>query len=105
MSLRQRTEGSTPSSPTNKELIGFFEATKDSPDGRATAGHFALLEKLKDDGLLEALVCFDGETPTADWDTRDANMAKNIIANLADSTTLVVVGNLHTQVEPITFDD
>lgn len=82
-----------------------FEAIKDSPDGRITAGHFALLKKLKDEGLLEALVCFDRETPTADWDTRDANMAKNIIANLADSTTLVVAGNLHTQVEPITFDD
>ena len=82
-----------------------FEAIKDSPDGRITAGHFALLKKLKDEGLLEALVCFDGETPTADWDTRDANMAKNIIANLANSRTLVVAGNLHTQVEPITFDD
>src|SRR3989338_2237870 len=82
-----------------------FEAIKDSPDGRITAGHFALLKKLKDEGLLEALVCFDGEAPTADWDTRDANMAKNIIANLADSKTLVVAGNLHTQVEPITFDD
>ena len=82
-----------------------FEAIKDSPDGRITAGHFALIKKLKDEGLLETLVCFDRETPTADWDTRDANMAKNIIAHLSDSTTLVVAGNLHTQVEPITFDD
>jgi hypothetical protein len=82
-----------------------FEAIKDSPDGRITAGHFALLKKLKDEGLLEALVCFDGATPSADWNTRDANMAKNIIANLDNSTTLVVAGNLHTQVEPITFDD
>ncbi len=81
-----------------------FEAIKDSPDGRITAGHFALLKKLKDEGLLEALVCFDGETPSADWDTRDANMAKNIIANLTDGTTLVVAGNLHTQVESITFE-
>jgi len=82
-----------------------FEAIKDSPDGRITAGHFALLKKLKDEGLLEALVCFDGETSSAGWDMRDANMAKNIIANLTDDTTLVVAGNLHTKVEPITFDD
>ncbi len=82
-----------------------FEAIKDSPDGRITAGHFALLKKLKDEGLLEALICFDGEKQSADWDTRDVNMAKNIITNLANSTTLVVAGNLHTQVNPITFDD
>ena len=81
-----------------------FEAIKVSPDGRITAGHFALLKKLKDEGLLEALVCFDGATPSGEWDARDENMAKNIIANLADGTTLVVAGNLHTQVEPITFD-
>ena len=81
-----------------------FEAIKDSPDGRITAGHFALLKKLKDEGLLEALVCFDGATPSGEWDARDENMAKNIIANLADGTTLVVAGNLHTQVEPIIFD-
>ncbi len=82
-----------------------FEAIKDSPDGRITAGHFALLKKLKDEGLLEELVCFDGATPSGKWDARDENMAKNIIANLSDSTTLVVAGNLHTKVEPITFDD
>ena len=81
-----------------------FEAIKDSPDGRITAGHFALLKKLKDEGLLETLVCFDGTTPSGEWDARDENMAKNIIANLADSTTLVVAGKLHTQIEPITFD-
>src|SRR3989338_6191750 len=81
-----------------------FEAIKDSPDGRITAGHFALLKKLKDEDLLEALVCFDGSTSSGEWDARDENMAKNIIANLSDSATLVVAGNLHTQVEPITFD-
>ena len=82
-----------------------FEAIKDSPDGRITAGHFALLKKLKDLGLLENFVCFDGEAPTSDWDTRDLKMAKKIIANLADSKTLVVAGNLHTQVVPITFEN
>ena len=32
-----------------------FDAIKNSPDGRITAGHFALLKKLKDEGLLEKL--------------------------------------------------
>jgi hypothetical protein len=81
-----------------------FDAIQDSPDGRITAGHFVLLKKLKDEGLLEKLICFDvsGE---ADWDARDENMSKNILAGLTDSPTLVVAGNLHAKVEPITFND
>jgi len=81
-----------------------FEVIKNSPDGRITAGHFALLRKLKDEGLLEELVCFVGKTPTGDWDSRDACMAENIITHLSNSPTLVIAGSLHTQVEPINFD-
>lgn len=81
-----------------------FDAIQDSPDGRITAGHFALLKKLKDEGLLEKLICFDG-SGEADWNARDENMAKNILDNLSDSLTLVVAGNLHAKVEPITFSD
>ncbi len=81
-----------------------FEEIKDSPDGRITAGHFSLLKKLKKEGLLESLVCFDEELPSGEWDAEDANMAKNIIANLSDDRTLVVAGNLHTQIEPIIFE-
>lgn len=82
-----------------------FQIIKDSPDGRITAGHFALLRKLKDEGLLESFVCFDGESHSSDWDERDVSMAKNILANLSDSLTLVVAGNLHTEVAPITFEN
>ena len=82
-----------------------FEAIQDSPDGRITAGHFALLKKLKDEGLLEALVCFDEKTQSGEWDDREANMAKNILVNVSDSKTLVVAGNLHAQVEPMVFDE
>lgn len=81
-----------------------FDAIQDSPDGRITAGHFALLKKLKDEGLLEKLICFDG-SGEADWDARDENMAKNILGGLSATSTLVVAGNLHAKVEPITFDD
>lgn len=82
-----------------------FEAIKNSSDGRITAGHFALLKKLKNDGLLESIICFDEESSSDGWDVRDANMAKNILSNLSDSTTLVVAGNLHTKVTSITFDN
>jgi hypothetical protein len=82
-----------------------FEAIKGSPDGRITAGHFAMLKKLKDEGLLGSVVCFDEEPPSGEWNERDVYMAKNIIANLSDSATLVVAGNLHTELASMTFDD
>lgn len=82
-----------------------FNAIKDNPDGRITAGHLVLLRKLKDEGLLEGLICFAGISPRAVWDVKDANMAKHILANFADSMTLVVAGNLHTQVGPVVFAD
>lgn len=81
-----------------------FDSVKDSPDGRITAGHFALLKKLKNEGLLEKFVCFD-QGGGANWDKRDENMARNIVENLTDTPTLVVAGNLHTKTESITFDD
>ncbi|QQR65401.1 hypothetical protein IPH92_02370 [Candidatus Kaiserbacteria bacterium] len=82
-----------------------FDAIKDSPDGRITAGHFALLKKLKSEGMLEGLVCFDGGSGGYGWNARDAAMAENILNNLSDVPTLVVAGNLHTKTEPITFDN
>lgn len=82
-----------------------FETIKDSPDGRITAGHFALLKKLKDEGLFDTFVCFDEQTRSGEWDDRDENMAKNILAKLTDDAILVVAGNLHTEVAPATFDD
>ena len=80
-----------------------FDAIKDSPDGRITAGHFALLRRLKDEGLLEQLVCFDEGSGREGWNARDLNMAKNIISNLSNSPTLVMAGNLHTKTEPFNF--
>lgn len=82
-----------------------FDAIKDSPDGRITAGHFALLKKLKTEGMLEGFVCFDGGSGGEGWNARDTAMAKNILANLSDAPTLVVAGNLHAKTESIYFDD
>lgn len=82
-----------------------FDSIKESPDGRITAGHFALLKKLDSEGMLEKLVCFDGGSGGRGWDARDAVMAKNILSNLSDIPTLVVAGNLHAKTETIVFDD
>lgn len=81
-----------------------FDAVKDSPDGRITAGHFELIKKLKDEDLLDSLICFD-EEGSANWDERDTNMARGILASLSDVPTLVVAGNLHAKTEPLSFDD
>lgn len=77
-----------------------FGLMQDSPDGRVTAGHFALLKKLKEEGLLERLVCFDPGS-VAGWEKRDEGMARNIMEHMTAAPTLVVAGNLHTKVEPI----
>lgn len=81
-----------------------FASIQESPDGRITAGHFALLKKLQDEGLLEKLVCFDGSGELS-WNQRDENMANNVVANLSGTPTLVVAGNLHTQTKPLDLDN
>ncbi len=81
-----------------------FESIQGSPDGRITAGHFALLKKLKDEGLLEKLICFDSST-NADWNARDKGMAQHILENFNDLPTLVVAGRLHTLTESFTLED
>lgn len=82
-----------------------FNALQDSPDGRITAGHFALLKKLRSEGMLEGLVCFDGGSGGEGWNERDSTMAKNILANLSNVPTLVIAGYLHAKTEAIHFDD
>lgn len=82
-----------------------FNTIMDSSDGRITAGHFALLKKLKSEGMLEGLVCFDGGSDGYGWNARDAAMAKNILNHLSDVPTLVIAGNLHAKTEPIIFDE
>lgn len=74
-----------------------FEVIEDEPDGRITAGHFALIKKLKEEDLLEKLVCFDQSSFSDDQSIRDGMMAQNIMDNLSLSVTLVVAGNLHTK--------
>lgn len=76
---------------------------KDSGDGRITAGHFALLRRLKEEGLLEDIILFDANKEA--WnhgdDYRDQVMADNVLADGVDENTLVIAGNLHSKVDPI----
>jgi len=82
-----------------------FNAIKNSSDGRVTAGHFALMRKLKSEGMLAGLVCFDGGSDGEGWNARDAAMAKNILNSLSEVPTLVVAGNFHTKTEVFHLND
>jgi len=82
-----------------------FAAIQDSPDGRITAGHFALIKKLKDEGLLDKLICFNEGSGGGSWDVRDMAMKKQLLTNHGDVLTLAVAGRLHAKSGPVTFED
>jgi hypothetical protein len=83
-----------------------FEDIKDSRDGRITAGHFALLKKLKDEDLLGKIILFDentiGETSENE---RDLEMSQNLLDGLGEGNTLIIAGHWHTQVNPVLEPD
>lgn len=81
-----------------------FEVIENSPDGRITAGHFSLIKKLKEEGLLKNLVCFDEGSKGKGWNERDKNMAKSIVLNISNDYMLVIAGNWHAKTEPFNFD-
>lgn len=76
---------------------------KDGGDGIITAGHFTLLQKLRQEGLLEDVILFDSNEEN--WNERDKTMADNVLLNQADERTLVIARNLHARTEPFTFDE
>lgn len=73
------------------------------PDGRVTAGHFALLRQLSAEGLLEQFVLMD-QTPNdwiGEWDERDAGMADQLMRERRpELRTLVVAGGFHVRTVP-----
>lgn len=70
-----------------------------SEDGRVTAGHFAVLGRLRDEGRLEHLVLMDETSRewTGHWTERDAGMARTLLRDRDPAVpTLVVAGGFHT---------
>jgi hypothetical protein len=75
-------------------------------DGRITAGHFALLGRLHDEGRLDQAIAFDrldSEPPTdlqAYMRIRDRELASRVLAEWDGRTPLLVVtGAFHAQLE------
>jgi hypothetical protein len=72
-------------------------------DGRITAGHLAVLRELVRTGQLGTLTLFDGWSDVG-WSLREASMSERILmAEIPDSGTLVVAGNMHTPMAETTL--
>ena len=73
-------------------------------DGRITAGHFALLERLRSEDLLDQLILYDrlDPDPAPEWHVRDREMAERLLATWDDRHPLVVLtGAFHAQTTPL----
>jgi hypothetical protein len=77
-----------------------YSAIANSADGRITAGHFAVLRALSQEGLLSKLVLFDPLSPYTSWSERDRGMARLLLEGLGPEAALAAAGNLHTQLRP-----
>jgi hypothetical protein len=73
-------------------------------DGRITAGHFAMLQRLRDEGRLEQVILFDRidpSPPPPDWRRRDREMAERLLEEWGgDRRLLVLTGGFHAQLAP-----
>ena len=73
-------------------------------DGRITAGHFALLERLRAERRLDQLVLYDRldtDSPPPDWHVRDREMATRLLDVWDGQRPLLVLsGAFHVQTQP-----
>lgn len=70
-----------------------------SDDGRITAGHFALLARLRDERRLERLILMDETSRewAGHWTERDAGLARKLLRERDPAVpTLAVAGSFHT---------
>ena len=73
-------------------------------DGRITAGHFAALLRLREEGLLDQVIAFDQldpeppPDPPTDWRVRDQDMADRLMQEWDQRFPLLLLtGTFHTQ--------
>jgi hypothetical protein len=73
-------------------------------DGRITAGHFALLERLRAEDRLDQVILYDrlDPDPTPEWHVRDREMAERLLATSDNRHPLLVLtGAFHAQTTPL----
>ena len=86
------------------ERLWLLSATAEffSGDGRFTAGHFALLQRLRDEDRLEQAIVYDRHDPEPrpdDWRIRDAEMAERLLAEWGGAPLIVLTGAIHATLE------
>jgi hypothetical protein len=70
-------------------------------DGRITAGHFALLERLRQEGTLGQAIAFDrlDPDPPLEWQARDRDLAERLLAEWSGQPLLVLTGAFHARLD------
>jgi hypothetical protein len=89
--------------PFDLDELWALPATSDffAGDGRVSAGHFALLERLREEGRLEQAIAFDrvDPVPAPEWKVRDRELAERLLAEWTGATLLVLTGACHARLE------
>jgi len=71
-------------------------------DGRITAGHFALLRRLREEGRLEQVIAFDrlDPDPVPEWQVRDRELAERLLREWDRRLPLLAVaGAFHARLD------
>lgn len=71
-------------------------------DGRITAGHFALLRRLREEERLEQVIAFDrlDPDPLPEWEVRDRELAERLLREWSRRLPLLVVaGAFHARLD------
>jgi hypothetical protein len=71
-------------------------------DGRITAGHFALLRRLRREGRLEQVIAFDrlDPDPVPEWQVRDRELAERLLREWDRRLPLLAVaGAFHARLD------
>lgn len=71
-------------------------------DGRITAGHFALLDRLRSEDQLDQVILFDrlDPEPLPHWQVRDQEMADRLLSVWDGKPLLALTGAFHAQTGP-----
>ncbi len=84
--------------PADADLAD-FDSLRHYADGRITAGHFAVLRALREEGRLDTVVRFSELGHFASWSARDQDMADRLLQGVGESAVIAAAGNLHTRLE------